>query len=83
MLEPQDQTPWYMWILIIVIILALAFFLPLFGLLGFGILINLVEGLLRFHLWLRLEVFLDDARQMLRHLVILNKSCLTKQQQNK
>lgn len=27
MLEPQDQTPWYMWILIIVIILALAFFL--------------------------------------------------------
>ena len=55
------------------VVLALAFFLPLFGLLGFGILINLVEGLLRFHLWLRLEVFLDDARQMLRHLVILNK----------
>jgi Mg2+ and Co2+ transporter CorA len=27
MLEPQDETPWYMWILIIVIILALAFFL--------------------------------------------------------
>lgn len=27
MLEPQDQTPWYMWILIIFIILALAFFL--------------------------------------------------------
>ena len=27
MFEPQDKTPWYMWILIIVIILALAFFL--------------------------------------------------------
>ncbi len=27
MLEPQDQTPWYMWILIIVIILTLASFL--------------------------------------------------------
>ena len=27
MLEPQDQTSWYMWILIIVIILALPFFL--------------------------------------------------------
>lgn len=27
MFESQDKTPWYMWILIIVIILALAFFL--------------------------------------------------------